>query len=121
MGFYEYARKVFEEHYDSQLILSMNKTKTDGPFTKPDWQASTEIIPCRIARKKVVNAMSQGDIAENQYTLTLYASPEVELPPGSRVTVIDAHGVSREYSYSSEGIHHYWTHQEVEIKREVKA
>lgn len=85
---FQMARKAQESLYDSKCVIFRLKN-----FEKPNGAAGQkkEILvdnqPCRVSKKNV-SASNQTD-AENsiEQIPQLFISPEVEVPPGSRVVV----------------------------------
>lgn len=117
---YEFARTEFEKLYDSTLdVLNKKETVVNG-VVRVDWEKVADGVPCRISQKQLQPTF-ESDKPQMQYQLKLFCPPEIEILAGSKITVTNTHGESRNYVRSSEGFNSYRTHQEVLIVREVVA
>ncbi|WP_213334275.1 hypothetical protein [Enterococcus casseliflavus] len=120
MNIFEFAKREFEKQYDCKMTVSVNKPDKVGSLTKPKWTAVISDQSCRISKKQV-SPVSDGNVAEVIYNTMLYCDPEISIPAGSRISITDPHGKTRDYKRSSEGFSSYHTHQEIVIVREVQA
>lgn len=120
MDIYARAKKEFEKHYDSTLTVQENQPIKVGSVTKPMWVTVIEGVPCRISKKQI-NPVGSGEFAGTTQLITLYCAPEIDIKSGSKITVTDHRGLSRNYQRSSEGFNSYKTHQEIVITRDVIA
>lgn len=120
MNIFEFAKREFEKQYDCKMTLSVNNPEKVGSLTKSKWTAVISDQPCRISQKQV-SPVSDGNVAEVTYNTMLYCDPALVIPAGSRISITDTHGKSRDYKRSSEGFSSYHTHQEIIIVREVQA
>jgi len=121
MDIYEYALREFEKFYDSKMTVSEHQDVKDGAITKGKWVPVLTDLPCRVSQKRVINPASEGEFAGLSYMTTLHCSSKLKIKAGSRITITDCHGVTREYKRSSEGFSSYRTHQEIVLVREVRA
>ena len=71
-------------------------------------------IPCRISQNTVVSTEPFERAARAAQGVTLYLDPAVEIPEGSRITVVQ-NGVTREYERSGKPAV-YSCHQEVPLE-----
>ncbi|MGM7316045.1 hypothetical protein ABRY77_10630 [Enterococcus casseliflavus] len=120
MNIFEFAKREFEKQYDCTMTVSVNKPEKVGSVTKQKWTVVISDKPCRISQKQV-SPVSDANVAEVTYNTMLYCDPVLVIPAGSRISITDTHGKSRDYKRSSEGFSSYNTHQEIVIVREVQA
>ncbi|NQE01854.1 hypothetical protein [Enterococcus gallinarum] len=120
MNILEFAKREFEKQYDCTMTVSVNKAEKVGSVTKSKWTDAIRNHPCRISQKQL-SPVSDGNVAGVIYNTMLYCDPELVIPAGSRISITDTHGKSRDYKRSAEGFSSYHTHQEIIIVREVQA
>lgn len=70
--------------------------------------------PCRLSFGTVAAAEQTGTGAALQQTVKLFVAPEVEIKPGSKITVTQS-GVTKDYCRSGEPAV-YATHQEIALE-----
>lgn len=112
---YNKARKEFEKYYDCRMNVEVFEKIKKGAITRHEKQVALENIPCRISQKAI------GQVADNvqpsiNYATRVYCSPDLSIPSGSELIIIDVQGVKRVYKQSSEPFF-YHTHQEFNVER----
>lgn len=118
----EAVRKKFESFYDSKLTIFQNQLVGDI-IKKPQWvQVNDEPIKCRISTRDshIQPAWNTDEsIPQQSFTVVLFVSPFVDIPPGSRLRVTNWLGEELDYELSGEGLGSYYTHKAFPIKRWV--
>lgn len=107
------ARKAIESLYDATCTITEHqKVKKENKSTGFQDVVVLENQPCRLSYQTIgsANATESGASAILQ-AVKLFIAPEVEVKPGSKVTV-KQNGVVFEYQNSGEPAH-YTTHQVV--------
>lgn len=130
MSFYDHARDIFERQYNCTFKLfnlqTVSKEESDSPFDDPydvsEWVEILSDQPCRISmRTQSGPAKVKAPYAEADLVPYLYCSPLVDIATGSRVEVTDVHGHVTLYELSGLPLNHYVTHQEIQLRKVVKA
>lgn len=112
-------RKILENTYDAICtIKNMKSIKADGETTTQEITV-VENQPCALSHSSN-NHAKQGSVhAEASQTVKLFLAPEVEVKPGSKITVVQ-HG--RTYNLEASGLPAvYSTHQEINLIETGKA
>ena len=120
MDIFEQARKEFEKTYDSKMTIEVYEKYKDGPYTKEKWVQKLVDEPCRLSRGTRPKPVDSGVYASGDYQPMIYFNPSLEVPPGSRITIVERTGESKQYKQSGE-VFSYRTHKEMPVVREVKA
>lgn len=129
MGFYERAKAIFERQYNCtftvlnlQTVVHESDDPFDDPYEESEWVEVLTGQPCRISmRTQSGPAEVKTPYAEADLVPYLYCSPQLEILHGSRVEVSDVHGHVTMYELSGLPLNHYITHQEIQLKKVVKA
>ena len=107
------ARKAIEATYFGTLtVTELQKVKNE----KSKLMEESEVVvlqdqPCRLSFEKLQTAIQSESAAAVAQTTKLFVSPDIEIKPGSKITVTQA-GVTTDYQCS--GIPAvYQTHQEI--------
>lgn len=82
--------------------------------TEPQEKVLFNAVPCRISQNTVVSTEPIESAARVTQGVTLYIDPSVEIPEGSKVTVVQ-NGVTRDYARSGKPAV-YSCHQEVPLE-----
>ena len=110
------ARKAQEATYDGRCTV-MEHQKVKDPKTKITTGKEVTVLedePCRLSYSSV-SAVDQTESAEKTAQVTkLFLSPDVQIKPGAKITVIQA-GVVRTFECSGVAAV-YLTHQEIVLK-----
>ena len=112
-------RKMLEKTYEGLCTIKMMTTiKVDGETTTKEG-IIVENQPCRLSHRSNTHT-KQGPVnAEVNQTVKLFLAPEVEVKPGSKITVVQ-HG--RTYNLEASGLPAvYSTHQEINLIETGKA
>lgn len=119
LGNPEMERRLLEKTYDgSMAVYTAGKEKLKGESVL-SWSMLHDGIPCALSMLKVPELRRAQDAGGIEYTAVLFCAPEIEIPPGSRITVTQ-YGRETAFCYSGECIR-YPTHQELSVKREGDA
>ena len=80
-------------------------------------------VPCALSRggstRRQGSPIRQGEVGEIRYDGKIFASPELTIPAGCRIVVVQD-GVVREFVTCGEATV-YPTHQEIAVTREERA
>ena len=112
-------RKILEKTYEAICtIKNMKSIKVDGETTTQE-TIVVENQPCALSHSSN-NHAKQGSVhAEASQTVKLFLAPEIEVKPGSKITVVQ-HG--RIYNLEASGLPAvYSTHQEINLIETGKA
>ena len=82
--------------------------------TEPQERVTTENVPCRISHATVKSTEPSEEAAQVAQSVTLYIDPSVEIPEGSKITVMQ-NGVTRDYERSGKPAV-YSCHQEIPLE-----
>lgn len=129
MSFYDHARAIFERQYNCtfklfnlQTVSQPSDSPFDDPYDKSEWVEVLSDQPCRISmRTQSGPAAVKEPYAEADLVPYLYCSPQIDIATGSRVEVTDVHGHVNLYELSGLPLNHYVTHQEIQLRKVVKA
>ena len=112
-------RKMLEKTYEGLCtIKTMTTIKVEGETTTKEG-IIVENQPCRLSHGSNAHAKQGSVHAEASQTVKLFLSPEVEVKPGSKLTVVQ-HG--RTYKLEASGLPTiYSTHQEINLIETGKA
>ena len=106
------ARKNIESTYEGVLTITEHQ-KVKDESTKITGYQDVIVLddqPCRLSFEKIQTAIQSESAAAVAQTTKLFVSPDIEIKPGSKITVTQA-GVTTDYQCS--GIPAvYQTHQE---------
>ena len=109
------ARKAVESMYDGLCtIVEHQKVKRENRSTGFDEVVTLEDQPCRMSFKSVNPTNQTNTMGVVTQSVTVYLSPDVEVKPGSKLTVTQ-NGVVTEYMCSGRPAV-YSTHQEVSVE-----
>ena len=79
------------------------------------WKAVAQDIPCRVSYKTVAPAGRSDTVDSIAQAITLFTAPDIDIKPGSRVTVTQRGRMMR---FSCSGVPAvYESHQEVPLTR----
>jgi hypothetical protein len=112
---YERAKRAFALIFADRCTVYTN-AKTKNPVTGETEFTQTAIItdePCRLSFSNSP-AADGGHVAALTQSVRLFISPDVEIPPGSKIEVI-REGKTQTYSSSGEPAR-YVTHQEINLE-----
>lgn len=113
-------RKWLEQTYDGVMTVTGSRKETiEGETVVTPDAVLYESQPCALSRKedtKTVQTEASGAVA---YAAKLFCAPELNIPPGSRITVMQ-YGQTRNFMYSGEAFF-YPTHQELTVQVEAYA
>lgn len=115
LSIYGQAREEFEKYYDCSMSVETFSDVKKGAITRHEKQIVFQNIPCRLSQKAI------GQVADTvkpsiDYTTRVYCSPNLLIPSGSELTIVDVQGIKRVYKQSSESFF-YHTHQEFNVER----
>nr|WP_301906351.1 hypothetical protein [uncultured Anaerostipes sp.] len=109
-------RTVIEQTYDGTCnIYSMQDVK--DPETKITEQKEVSLlenVPCHMSFSGAVTAEGNGTSTDVKQEIKLFLAPEVLVPPGCRIEVMQ-HGVTESYSGSGKAAI-YSSHQEISLE-----
>lgn len=107
------ARKNIESTYEGVLTITEHQ-KVKDESTKITGYQDVIVLdgqPCRLSFEKIQTAIQSESAAAVAQTTKLFVSPDIEIKPGSKITVTQA-GITTDYQCS--GIPAvYQTHQEI--------
>jgi len=110
------VRRAVERLYDGRATVEeARKEKNAKNITSLVWMEVMQGIPCRVSYKTVAPA-GRSDTADSiEQTITLFTAPDIEIKPGSRVTVTQR---GRTMRFACSGIPAvYDSHQEIPLVR----
>lgn len=110
------ARKAQEATYDGRCTVTEYQ-KVKDPKTKITAEKETMVLedePCRLSYSNVSAVDQTESVAMTAQVTKLFLSPDVQIKPGSKITVNQS-GITR--CYESSGVAAiYPTHQEIVLK-----
>lgn len=110
------VRRAVERLYDGRATVEeARKEKNAKSITVATWYVAAQDVPCRVSYKTIAPA-SRSDTADSiAQAITLFAAPDIDIKPGSRVTVVQR---GRTMKYACAGVPAvYGSHQEVPLAR----
>lgn len=107
------ARKAQESTYDGvATVVEYQKVKDEESKLVSDQEVVTlEDEPCRLSFSSIVPVAQSKSVASVAQTVKLFISPDVQIKPGSKISVTQC-GVTTDYTFSSAPAI-YPTHQEI--------
>nr|DAT06865.1 MAG TPA: head closure knob [Caudoviricetes sp.] len=109
------ARKAIESTYIGQCTITEHqKVRKDNGSTAFNDVVVLENQPCKLSFEKIANNNQTNSAAILIQTTKLFIAPEIQIKPGSKITVVQ-NGVTTEYKSSGEPAM-YQTHQEIMLE-----
>ena len=110
------VRRSVERLYDGwATVEEARKEKNPKNITALVWSAVAQDVPCRVSYKTVAPAGRSDTVDSIAQAITLFTAPEIDIKPGSRVTVTQR---GRTMRFACSGIPAvYESHQEVPLTR----
>ena len=108
-------RKAIESQYiGTCTITEHQKVKKENKSTGFEDVVVLENQPCKLSYEKVTNTNQTETAAGLIQTAKLFISPEIQIKPGSKLT-INQNGITTDYKNSGEPAI-YQTHQEIVLE-----
>lgn len=110
------VRRAVERLYDGvATVEEARKEKSAKNITSSVWVTTAQDLPCRVSYKTIAPA-GRSDTADSiAQMITLFTAPDIEIKPGSRVTVVQR---GRTMRFACSGIPAvYDSHQEIPLVR----
>lgn len=116
-------RRILETTYQGKMtVYRRSFQEKDGRLLQKDL-VLLENQPCALSwgggMRKRGNAIEQDALPEIRDEARIFASPDLEIPPGCRI-VVTQYGVTRDFISCGESVV-YPTHQEIVVTREGMA
>ena len=110
------VKRAVEHLYDGRMTVEeARKEKNAKNITTLVWSAVIEDVPCRVSYKTVTPAGRSDTVDSIAQAITLFTAPDIDIKPGSRVTVTQR---GRTMRFSCAGIPAvYESHQEIPLTR----
>lgn len=110
------VRRAVERLYDGvATVEEARKEKNAKNITALIWAVVAQKVPCRVSYKTVAPAGRSDTVDSIAQTITLFTAPNIDIKPGSRVTVVQR---GRTMRFSCSGIPAvYDSHQEIPLVR----
>lgn len=111
------ARKAHESTYYEGLCTITEYQPVTDETTKITGQSEKIVVenqPCKLSFEKITAAQQTETAAAVSQSVKLFIAPEIEIKPGSKITVIQ-HGATFEYAVSGKPAV-YPTHQEIMLE-----
>lgn len=110
------VRRAVERLYDGRATVEeARKEKNAKNITALIWSAVAQDVPCRVSYKTVAPAGRSDTVDSIAQVITLFTAPDIDIKPGSRVTVTQR---GRTMRFSCSGIPAvYDSHQEIPLIR----
>ena len=110
------VRRAVERLYDGRATVEeARKEKNAKNITALVWKAVAQDIPCRVSYKTVAPAGRSDTVDSIAQAITLFTAPDIDIKPGSRVTVTQR---GRTMRFACSGIPAvYDSHQEIPLVR----
>ena len=110
------VRRAVERLYDGRATVEeARKEKNAKNITALVWSAVARNVPCRVSYKTLAPAGRSDTVDSIAQAITLFTAPNVDIKPGSRVTVTQR---GRTMHFSCSGISAvYDSHQEIPLVR----
>ncbi len=111
----KYAGMIRDIWFD-RCSVTVREEVTDPETKLTDFKEAVIVReePCRLSYSALQTASGEHT-ASAEMTAKLFISPDIEIPPGSRIS-IERHGRKLEFSRSGEPAV-YTNHQEIELER----
>lgn len=120
LGNPELERKWLEMTYDGRMtVTGSKKENVDGETVVTPDVVLYEEQPCALSFSGTPDGTQGEDAGEIAYQGTIFCTPELNIPAGSRITVTQ-YGATYALWYSGEGIV-YPTHQQLSVTRKGRA
>lgn len=109
------TRKAIESTYFGQCTITEHQKvkKENGSITFKEVVVLSE-KPCKLSFEKIANNNQTNSAAILIQTTKLFIAPEIQIKPGSKITVVQ-NNVTTEYKSSGEPAM-YQTHQEIMLE-----
>ena len=110
------VRRAVERLYDGRATVEeARKEKNAKNITALVWSAVARNVPCRVSYKTLAPAGRSDTVDSIAQAITLFTAPDIDIKPGSRVTVTQR---GRTMRFSCSGIPAvYDSHQEIPLVR----
>ena len=110
------VKRAVKHLYDGRMTVEeARKEKNAKNITTLVWSAVIEDVPCRVSYKTVTPAGRSDTVDSIAQAITLFTVPNIDIKPGSRVTVTQR---GRTMRFSCAGIPAvYESHQEIPLTR----
>ena len=110
------VRRAVERLYDGRATVEeARKEKNAKNITALVWSAVAQDLPCRVSYKTLAPAGRSDTVDSIAQAITLFTAPEIDIKPGSRVTVTQR---GRTMRFACSGIPAvYDSHQEIPLAR----
>ena len=110
------VKRAVEHLYDSRMTVEeARKEKNAKNITELVWSAAAQDVLCRVSYKNITPAGRSDTVDSTAQTITLFTAPDIDIKPGSRVTVTQR---GRTMRFSCAGIPAvYESHQEIPLTR----
>lgn len=110
------VRRAVEHLYDGRATVEeARKEKNAKNITALVWSAVARNVPCRVSYKNLAPAGRSDTVDSIAQAITLFTAPDIDIKPGSRVTVTQR---GRTMRFSCSGIPAvYDSHQEIPLVR----
>ena len=110
------VRRAIERLYDGRATVEeARKEKNAKNITALVWSAVARDVPCRVSYKTLAPAGRSDTVDSIAQAITLFTAPDIDIKPGSRVTVTQR---GRTMRFSCSGIPSvYDSHQEIPLVR----
>ncbi len=116
-------REVIESTYRGEMTVYRRFAKVENGRTVFGELAVYTGVPCALSRggstRRQGTPIRQEETGEIRYDEKIFASPELTIPAGCRIVVVQD-GVLREFAACGEATV-YSTHQEIAVTREERA
>lgn len=111
------VKRAVARLYDGRATIeALRKEKKPNHITASSWTVVAEDVPCRVSYKTLTATARADTVDAIAQAITLFMAPDVEVKPGSRITVAQRGRVMR---FSCSGIPAvYDSHQEIPLTRE---
>ena len=110
------VRRAVERLYDGiATVEEARKEKNAKNITSLVWVVVTQDVPCRVSYKTLAPTGRSDTVDSIAQMITLFTAPDIEIKPGSRVTVVQR---GRTMRFACSGIPAvYDSHQEIPLVR----
>lgn len=108
------VRRAVERLYDGRATVEeARKEKNAKNITALVWSAVARNVPCRVSYKTLAPAGRSDTVDSIAQVITLFTAPDIDIKPGSRVTVTQR---GRTMRFACSGIPAvYDSHQEIPL------
>ena len=115
---------------DTAAVFTVSQSvNSETGLTEPVWEVCAENIPCKLSfsggtsfsgqNAAALNAAAGDPAAEVGQGVKLFCAPDVDIPPGSRVTVVRQNGMILQYESSGLPLI-FSAHQEIRLRSQEK-